>query len=331
MRSTPEILVEGILRGDKAALARAITWAENAEPGGAEVLARLFPRTGSAWRIGITGPPGCGKSTLVNALSARFRASGATVGIIAVDPTSPFTGGALLGDRVRMQAIALDPGVFIRSMASRGELGGLCAAAQDVADLLDAFGKAYVLFETVGVGQSEVEVAGAADATILVLSPEGGDGIQAMKAGVMEIADIFVVNKADREGVDRSVTEIEMMLRLRDYAEDAWRPPIVKTVATGVEGLAELEGAILAHRRHLEEQGRLASQRRRSYRKRVQNAAEALFRRRLAVEDRDAFEEALDRVAACRESPGDAARGLVNRLLPPHTAPAGDPPLREQC
>jgi LAO/AO transport system kinase len=314
MRPDPDLLAEGILRGDKASLARAITWVENAEPEGDAVLRRLYPRTGSAWRIGITGPPGCGKSTLVNSLCSHFRRAGAPVGIVAVDPTSPFTGGALLGDRVRMQAVALDPGVFIRSMASRGELGGLCATAQDVADLLDAFGKAYVLFETVGVGQSEVEVADAADATVVVLSPESGDGIQAMKAGVMEIADILVVNKADREGADRSVTELEMMLRLKDPVEGAWRPPIVKTVATRDEGVPELVEALASHRRHLEERDRLKDRRRRGVRKRLLNAAESRFRLGLAGEDRAAFEEAIDRAASGREPPREAARKLVEGL-----------------
>ncbi|MCU0723214.1 MAG: methylmalonyl Co-A mutase-associated GTPase MeaB [Planctomycetes bacterium] len=314
MNLTPDRLVDGILKGEKAALARAITWVENGEPGGAAVLARLFPRTGPAWRIGVTGPPGCGKSTLVNALCAHYRKEGAPVGVVAVDPTSPFTGGALLGDRVRMQTVALDPGVFIRSMATRGELGGLCATAQDVADLLDAFGKAYVLLETVGVGQSEVEVADAADATVLVLAPGTGDSIQAMKAGVMEIANVLVVNKADRDDADRTLVEVESVLRLQEWGPDEWRPPVLKTVATDFRGVPELAGALADHRRFLEERGRLAGQRRKSCRKRLQNAAEALFRARILEEDRALFEEILDRVASCRESPREAARRLVEAL-----------------
>jgi LAO/AO transport system kinase len=201
--------------GKKAALARAVSIVENRRPGADALLAALHPRLGRAQRIGITGPPGAGKSTLTTELAAAYRAAGLTVGIVAVDPTSPFTGGALLGDRIRMEAIALDPGIFIRSMATRGSLGGLAASTRDVTDVLDAFGLDRVIIETVGVGQTELDVSRVADTTMVVLVPESGDSIQTLKAGLMEIADIFVVNKSDRPGSDRLRNEIELMLGMR--------------------------------------------------------------------------------------------------------------------
>ena len=201
--------------GNKAALARAVSIVENRRAGADQLLAALHSRLGRARRIGITGPPGAGKSTLTTELATSYRAAGLTVGIVAVDPTSPFTGGALLGDRIRMEAIALDPGVFIRSMATRGSLGGLAAATRDVTDVLDAFGLDRVIIETVGVGQTELDVSRTADSTMVVLVPESGDSIQTLKAGLMEIADIFVVNKSDRPGSDRMRNEIELMLGLR--------------------------------------------------------------------------------------------------------------------
>ena len=208
-------LLEDFRAGKRPALARAISIVENDRPGARALLQALHARLGRARRIGITGPPGAGKSTLVSALITALRARGDTVGVVAVDPSSPFTGGALLGDRIRMGEATLDPGVFIRSMASRGSLGGLALATKEVADVLDAFGFDHVLVETVGVGQSELDIAGAADTTIVVLVPESGDSIQAMKAGLMEIADLFVINKADRPGAERLAREVEMMLHLR--------------------------------------------------------------------------------------------------------------------
>ena len=208
-------LLEDFLAGKRPALARAISIVENGRAAGPVLLHALHPRIGRARRIGITGPPGAGKSTLTAALIGAFRARGETVGVVAVDPTSPFTGGALLGDRIRMGEATLDPGVFIRSMATRGSLGGLALTTKEVADLLDAFGFDHVLIETVGVGQSELDIAAAADTTIVVLVPESGDSVQAMKAGLMEIADVFVINKADRPGAERLAREVEMMLRLR--------------------------------------------------------------------------------------------------------------------
>ncbi|MHC5040080.1 MAG: methylmalonyl Co-A mutase-associated GTPase MeaB [Planctomycetota bacterium] len=328
MKRTPDPLVEGILKGDRGALARAMTRVENGHPDGLEVLHRLFSRTGSAWRIGVTGPPGCGKSTLVNGLTHHLRAADHTVGIVAVDPTSPFTGGALLGDRVRMQTIAMDPGVFIRSMASRGELGGLSTTTQEIADLMDAFGKDYILLETVGVGQSEVEVADAADASMVVLSPESGDGIQAMKAGLMEIADIIVMNKADREGCDRSVTELEFMLRLQEPEEGSWRPPIVKTVATRNEGIDELVEAVMEYRRFLACEDRLALKRKKNTFKRIQNAALAHFQKRMWAGDDPRVEEAVLRVSQRKETHAEAAKRLFHALLEGDADAPGEEPNR---
>src|SRR5229473_3425348 len=232
-----------IAAGDARALARAATAIENGAPESGELLRELAPRAGRATVVGITGPPGAGKSTLVDALARAIRREGKTVGILAVDPTSRISGGAILGDRIRMQAHHADPGVYIRSMATRGAAGGLARATADLALLLDAAGRDYVIIETVGVGQDEVEVAGVADVTVLVLVPGMGDDIQAIKAGIMEIADIFVINKADHPGADRVESEIAGVLSLA-HRPDGWQPPILRTVATEDKGIAELLGAI---------------------------------------------------------------------------------------
>ncbi|MRR09965.1 methylmalonyl Co-A mutase-associated GTPase MeaB [bacterium] len=258
-----------ILAGDVRALARAISLVENGDPAAVPLLRALFPRTGTAYLLGITGPPGGGKSTLVDKLIAHYRGRGLRVGVIAVDPSSPFSGGAILGDRVRMQKHATDPGVFIRSMGSRGHLGGLAAATADAAAVLDAGGCQIVILETVGIGQSEVEVAGMVDTTVLVTVPGLGDDVQVLKAGTMEIADIFAVNKADRDGVEKCVIEIEQLLAVREMDESTFLPPIVQLVARDGKGIAGLADAVERHRAYLSQDGRLERRRNERLRRQV--------------------------------------------------------------
>jgi LAO/AO transport system kinase len=261
------ILLEDFNNGSRRALARVISLVENDGKLDGSIRDTLYQRTGKAYRIGVTGPPGAGKSTLVNQMTKIYRTQGKTVGIIAIDPTSPFTGGALLGDRVRMDDHTLDEGVFIRSMATRGSLGGLSAKAQEVADMLDAFGKDIVIYETVGVGQSELDIVEAADTTIVVLVPESGDSVQAMKAGLMEIADIFVMNQADREGADRALRELSAILHLRPAQK--WNPPVLKAVAIKNEGTEKILEQVEKHRNHLEAGDLLAKKRKERFIKTV--------------------------------------------------------------
>ncbi|NIN00090.1 MAG: methylmalonyl Co-A mutase-associated GTPase MeaB [candidate division Zixibacteria bacterium] len=239
--------LERFHKGDRTALSKVISYVENQSPDYRKVLAQLYPKTGKAYRVGFTGPPGAGKSTIVDKLTSLLVKDENRVGIIAVDPTSPFTGGALLGDRIRMQDLTSQKGVFIRSMATRGSYGGLATSTKDVALVMDAFGKNYILIETVGVGQVELDVVNACDTTVVVLVPESGDSIQAMKAGLMEIADIFVVNKADREGANRIVTELDMILDIRREKGD-WEYPIVSTEAVNNKGIDLLLSRITEHK-----------------------------------------------------------------------------------
>ncbi|KAB2960486.1 MAG: methylmalonyl Co-A mutase-associated GTPase MeaB [Candidatus Methylomirabilis oxygeniifera] len=245
-------LVDKILKGDVRAAARLMTMIENGDAEARAALKSLYPHTGSAHIIGITGPPGSGKSTLADRLTEELRKRDKTVGIVAVDPTSPFTGGAILGDRIRMQSHSLDAGVFIRSMATRGHLGGLARATNEIVDVMDAAGKEVILIETVGVGQDEVEVVGTAHTCVVVSVPGLGDEVQTFKAGVLEIGDLFVVNKADREGANRTATELEMMLHMAPKGA-AWSPKVLKTVATTGEGIAALLDAIFEHKAFMDE------------------------------------------------------------------------------
>ena len=261
----PAQLVEKMLTGDQRALARLVSAVEGESTDVPEIMQRIMPTLGRAYCVGITGPPGAGKSTITDRLTAYARQQGNTVGIIAVDPTSPFSGGAILGDRIRMQQHYLDAGVYIRSMASRGHHGGLSRAAKGVIKLLDAFGKSLIIVETVGVGQTELDIVAAADTTVLILVPESGDAIQTIKAGIMEIADLFVINKADRDGAERLQRDLQMMLHVR-HASDGWCPPVLSTQAHQDIGIVELYEEIADHRRMLSETSQLAARRRQNRR-----------------------------------------------------------------
>jgi LAO/AO transport system kinase len=362
---TATALLDGLRTRKPASLARAISMVENGTAGFEELLEGAHRELGRACRIGITGPPGAGKSTLIERLVARYRAAGLTVGVLAVDPSSPFTGGALLGDRIRMERATLDPGVFIRSMASRGSLGGMATTTGEVADVMDAYGFDRIIIETVGVGQSELDIIRVADTTVVVLVPESGDGIQVMKAGLMEIADVFVVNKADRPGADRLRQELEVALGVRsgnayrhmpahhglDHgsvrgqgsgargegpgarsqtgARDqataslapaapppAWEPPVVATIASQGDGVAELIGALDRHVATLTASGELAAQRRRRLAQRTREVVDRAMRRWLwsAEGPSAALEAALADVAAGRRSPYRAAALVVQTL-----------------
>jgi LAO/AO transport system kinase len=301
----PAALVDGALAGDRGSIARLISLVEAGGDAATAAVAKLYPHTGATYTVGITGAPGSGKSTLTDRLIGVIRKDGTPVGVLAVDPTSPFTGGAILGDRVRMQDHATDEGVFIRSMATRGHLGGLALATPQAVRVLDAAGKPWVIIETVGVGQVEVEIADAADTTIVVVNPGWGDGVQANKAGLLEIADVFVVNKADRPGADEATHDLQQMLELS--GERAWRPPIVQTVATDGRGVEELWDAVGRHRAHLEADGRLVRRRE----ERLRDELRGIVLERLA---RDA-----DQV--CAGDRFDAlVRDIATRAVDPYTA-----------
>lgn len=344
----PSDLLRGLRDHKPAALARAISLVENGATGFEDLLAAIHGSLGRSRRIGVTGPPGGGKSTLVERLTAAYREAGLTVGVVAVDPSSPFTGGALLGDRIRMERNSLDPGVFIRSMASRGSLGGMATTTGEVADIMDAFGFDRILIETVGVGQSELDVATAADTTIVVLVPESGDGIQVMKAGLMEIADVLVVNKADRPGADRLRQELEVAIGLRrgqvyrhvkahhgvavgrradaqarspsaggQSAVTAWEPPVLATSAADSTGVGELVAALDQHFQHLKRTDQLAERRKKRLEIRTREVVDRAVRRWIWSSDGQAaeVESALQDVTAGVKSPYEAAAGIVAKLL----------------
>jgi len=311
-----ESLIERLRSGDVRALARAVSIVENDAPSAAEVLSGCFPHSGRALRIGVTGAPGAGKSTIVDKLARHYRSAGVTVGVIAVDPTSPFTGGAILGDRIRMQENLSDPGFYVRSMATRGSLGGLARTTADVASVIEASGKDVILIETVGVGQDEVDVVRLSDVTIVVLVPGMGDDVQSIKAGIMEIADLFVVNKADREGADRVEKEIRAMQSLANSHGD-WVPPVVKTIASSGEGIDRLMEAIAQMKQWLEMDGRMEVRRKKYWRERItEMMRQALMRqvRAHGLSDTE-LETHAARVASKQEDPYKLVPDLVARVV----------------
>jgi GTPase len=303
-----ETLAKEIVEGSTRALARGLTWVEAGGKRAEALCARLYPHTGRAQIVGVTGAPGSGKSTLVRALALVARARGRTVGVVAVDPSSPFSGGAILGDRIRMNDLALDPGIFIRSMATRGTLGGLSRAAADAVDLMDAAGRSLVLVETVGVGQDEVEVRRLAQTVLVVSVPGLGDDVQALKAGVLEIADLHVVNKADREGADRTVAELRSMLTLIPGTEEAWMPPVLPASAARDEGIEAIADALDAHMAYLKTSGELERRRRNSVTTRVLKIAQQLIAETMLGAD-------------ALRSEGTAGAGLLERVTRRELAP----------
>jgi len=304
-------LVERARGGERRAIARLISAVEDGGDEVASLMKELYPLTGRAYSIGITGAPGAGKSTLTERLVARARRDDNKVGVLAVDPSSPFSGGALLGDRVRMQSHALDPDVFIRSMATRGHLGGISLATPEAVRVLDAVGKDIVIIETVGVGQAEVEITDACDTTLVVVNPGWGDAVQAAKAGLMEIADVFVVNKADRQGARDTVRELKQML---DLSVATWKPEIIQTVAVKGEGIDELWDATLRHRAHQEQNGLLEKRRRRRIERELREIVAARYRELLDTKASDLLTEMATEVHARRLTPYQAADRLVDAL-----------------
>jgi LAO/AO transport system kinase len=308
-------LAQRLLDGDKRALARGISLVENDDPAGWELVREVYPRTGQAAVVGFTGPPGVGKSTLIGALTKAHRDAGKDVAVLSIDPSSPFTHGALLGDRIRLADHFLDPGVFIRSMANRGALGGLSEAALQAALLMDAAGKDVVFLETVGVGQAEVDIIDHADTVVLVLQPGSGDSIQALKAGVMEIPDVIVINKADHPLTDTMVREVKGVLALAPREDDDWSIPVVRTEAGRGTGVDEVVEALAAHRAHIEAEGTLLERRRRNLMNEVLALATFRLRRELEASVREdaAVQDLLDEVVQRRLDPASAAGSILER------------------
>ncbi len=311
-RNDPATLLAAARSGDRRARARLLSLVESGEAAGREVGRLVFPLAGGAYTLGLTGAPGAGKSTLTSGLLGRMRAEDLPVAVLAVDPSSPFTGGAILGDRVRMGDHVLDAGVFIRSMATRGHLGGLALATPEAVRVLEATGAAWVVLETVGVGQVEIEVAGAADTTVVVLNPGWGDAVQANKAGLMEIADVFVINKADRDGVAQTRRDLRQALELAGTDGDGWEPPIVDAVATTGQGVDEVWDAVGRHRAHLEAGGELATRRAQRLRGELRSiVGERLHQRAVGLLGAEGVDRLEDEVAARRLDPYDAADELL--------------------
>ena len=307
-----DTFIEKLYKCDRRSVARAISLVESGNSSSAELLKEIFQKTGNAYRIGITGPPGAGKSTITNELTKLYTIKNKKVGIVAVDPTSPFTGGALLGDRVRMNDVGQIPGVFIRSMATRGSLGGLSKKAIDAADVLDAAGFDIIILETVGVGQSELDIAQAADTTIVVLVPESGDSVQAMKAGLMEIADLFVLNKSDRPSSHQAVTALKTILMMRAHDESTWMPCIIKTVATEKKGIPEICEEIELHKEYLIKQNQFLSKRENQLRQRIKNIVEEKIRTELWTnKGKNSLNSALEKVIIGNLSPYHIAEEII--------------------
>lgn len=307
-------LAEEVLKGNRRAAAKLITQVENGNPEAVAALAKIYPHTGSAHIIGVTGPPGSGKSTLVKQLVKEFRARNKQVGVVAVDPTSPFTGGALLGDRIRMQELSGDPGVFIRSMASRGNLGGLARGTADAVRVLDALGCEIIIIETVGAGQSEVDIARNAHTVLVVEVPGMGDEIQVIKAGILEIADVFVVNKADRDGADHVVAELETMLLMAPDCRN-WTPPVLKAISTTAEGVKEVADKIEDHARFLAESGELQKRNEENLRRELLKILKAEFADELVrLVARERIEQIVNRVIQRQIDPTSGARELLREF-----------------
>lgn len=311
--ASTEGLAGRVLAGDVRAATRLIRLVDDGDPAAAGAMQRLYPRAGKAVVIGLTGSPGAGKSTLVDQLVAHFRAEGKTVGVLAVDPTSPFTGGAILGDRIRMNRHATDPGVFIRSLATRGALGGLSRSTAQAVTVMDALGRDVILVETVGVGQDEVEVMRLADTTVVVVVPGMGDDVQAIKAGLLEIAQVFVVNKADREGANRTAAELEQMLTLTPLPPGAWKPPILLAEAHRGKGIAEIVEAVFRHRTYLEQHGRMGALRRvRARREFLDLLRDRLLADALLRLGDAGLERLVDRLAEREVDPYTAVEGIAS-------------------